>query len=260
MKPNEPPRLRDEEQGSPLLRLALTSRDDEPSSGDLDALGARLGFPLVPPPQPPAASGGAAAAGIVKSKLVSMWVGPLVAGVLAGTAFVKTVGPRTASVPSVASIERTSPAVVAHDVPAPSPLPRPIAERESTPSRAEANRPPRRAPAVDSAPIEPAPIEPPPAPVVVPPTPAPPETEVALLQRAKGFVATDPRTALALVDEHAARYPNGMLEQEAEVIAVEALVAAGRATDAAERLSRFRAKFPKSAHLPHLESAVRHSK
>jgi hypothetical protein len=190
-----------------------------------------------------------------------MWVAPLIAGVLAGTAFVKTVGPREASAPSVAPVERNSPAVISDDVPAPSPLAPPIADREPTPSRAEAPRQTRRAPAAEPPPVELAPNEPPPppAPVFAPPA-ASPETEVALLQRAKGFVATDPRAALALVDEHAARFPNGLLDQEAEVIAIEALVAAGRASDAADRLTRFRAKFPKSAHLPHLETAVRHSK
>jgi hypothetical protein len=173
---------------------------------------------------------------------------------------VKTVGPRATSAPSVAPIERSAPAVISDDVPAPTPLVPPIADREATASRAEAPRQPRRVPAADPVPIDLAPNEPaPPAPALAPPAPSF-ETEVALLQRAKGFVATDPRAALALVDEHAARFPNGMLEQEAEVIAIEALVAAGRASDAAERLTRFRAKFPKSAHLPHLESAVRHSK
>ena len=63
--------------------------------------------------------------------------------------------------------------------------------------------------------------------------------------------------ALALANQHRARFPNGMLEQEAEVIAVEALARAGRYDLAADRLVKFRARFANSAYLPHLETVVR---
>ncbi len=86
-----------------------------------------------------------------------------------------------------------------------------------------------------------------------------PESEIALLERAEGLVVSDPPTALALADMHRSRFPNGMLGQEAQVIAIEALAQAGRVGAAAERLARFKRQFPGSAYLPHLESVVRHA-
>jgi hypothetical protein len=60
--------------------------------------------------------------------------------------------------------------------------------------------------------------------------PAPPplsETEVSLLERAKALVDFDPEGAFALAAGHASRFPQGMLGQKAEVIAIETLVRAG---------------------------------
>jgi hypothetical protein len=60
----------------------------------------------------------------------------------------------------------------------------------------------------------------------VAPVPAnpPAEDELALLQGAADRVRANPSEALALADEHAARFPSGGLAQEREVIAIEALV------------------------------------
>jgi hypothetical protein len=88
----------------------------------------------------------------------------------------------------------------------------------------------------------------------------PPESEILLLERAKARVDSDPQSALALVDEHAVRFPAGMLVQEAEVIAIEALTHAGSTAAAASRLARFRQRFAGSAYLPHLETVIRQKK
>jgi hypothetical protein len=82
------------------------------------------------------------------------------------------------------------------------------------------------------------------------------ETESELLGRARALAVTDPRAAVALANEHARRFPSGLLGQEAEVIAIEALERAGYNSTARERLARFRKRFPSSVHLPHLENVV----
>lgn len=51
--------------------------------------------------------------------------------------------------------------------------------------------------------------------------------EVALIDRARATSASRPRAALALLDEHARRFPAGVLRDEAAVLRVEALVASG---------------------------------
>jgi len=95
-------------------------------------------------------------------------------------------------------------------------------------------------------------------PISVPQLPS--ESEVSLLERAKASLDADPEGALALANQHASRFPKGMLEQEAEVIAVEALARAGHLDLATDRLAKFRAHFANSVYLPHLESVVRHRK
>jgi hypothetical protein len=83
------------------------------------------------------------------------------------------------------------------------------------------------------------------------------ESEASLLAKAKAIVDRDPGTALALLAEYPRRFPDGMLEQEAEVIAIEALVNLGEQKSAKSRLLRFRERFTDSAYLPHLDSIVR---
>ena len=62
-----------------------------------------------------------------------------------------------------------------------------------------------------------------------------------------------PKRALSLSREHEATYPGGVLTQEREVIAIEALRRLGRTDEAARRLERFERLFPKSAHRRKLE-------
>jgi hypothetical protein len=62
--------------------------------------------------------------------------------------------------------------------------------------------------------------------------------------------------ALAATAEHARKYPNGVLAQEREAIAVRALLLLGRTAEARARVSRFQATFPDSLLLPALESSV----
>ncbi len=93
----------------------------------------------------------------------------------------------------------------------------------------------------------------PPAAVVVaespPPAQAPPgESELALLDRARTHVGSDPAGAMRALDEHRARFPNGTFAQEREVLAIETLIRLGRRPEAKARADAFGRAFPTSAH------------
>jgi hypothetical protein len=66
----------------------------------------------------------------------------------------------------------------------------------------------------------------------------------------------DGAAALATTEEHARRYPRGVLVQEREAIAVRALVLLRRTDEARARVDRFRQRFPDSLLLPALESST----
>lgn len=80
-----------------------------------------------------------------------------------------------------------------------------------------------------------------------PPTQTPAD-ELALLTRARGLLATAADAALALTEEHRARFARGTFAQERELIAVEALARLGRAEEALTRGKAFLARFARSAH------------
>jgi len=78
-------------------------------------------------------------------------------------------------------------------------------------------------------------------------------TEAELLFDARRTMQSDPTGSLRTLDEHAARYPHGMLAPEREVLSIEVLRGLGRTKEANVRLSRFRAEHADSLHLPRLE-------
>jgi hypothetical protein len=81
---------------------------------------------------------------------------------------------------------------------------------------------------------------------------ADPVAELALLSRARRVLLASPERALALTDEHARSYPQGALAEEREVLAIEALVKAGRRDEAQKRRDEFARTHPRSAHLARL--------
>ena len=86
-----------------------------------------------------------------------------------------------------------------------------------------------------------------------PPAPATPrEPEVDYLRRAQAVLASSPSEALRMANDHPAAYPRGVLAQEREVIAIDALARLGRRREAALRAEAFRSAFPRSAHLSRL--------
>jgi hypothetical protein len=80
-------------------------------------------------------------------------------------------------------------------------------------------------------------------------------SEPVLLEQARRALASSPATALALTNQHAARFPHGVLAQEREVIAIEALRRLGRSAEADRRAAAFAQAFPGSAHQRMVEDA-----
>ena len=83
-----------------------------------------------------------------------------------------------------------------------------------------------------------------------PPAAAAPDLgdELSLLKRARAYVRSNPRRALELSAEHADRFAHGLLGEEREVIAIEALLEQGSKAAALERARAFFATYPGSAH------------
>jgi hypothetical protein len=95
--------------------------------------------------------------------------------------------------------------------------------------------------------------QPAPARADVPPAADAAPTEGALLLRARRALASDPATSLALTEEAARRYPRGDLAPEREVLAIEALAALKRRSEARARLDAFEQRYPGSLPTARLE-------
>jgi hypothetical protein len=80
--------------------------------------------------------------------------------------------------------------------------------------------------------------------------------ELSMLREAQAALASDPARALALANRHAELFPRGVLGQEREVLAIDALTRLGRAPDARARAARFQAAHPGSAYLPRVERLI----
>jgi hypothetical protein len=82
-------------------------------------------------------------------------------------------------------------------------------------------------------------------------------SEAELLERARRLVSSNPSGALELAQQHRARFAGGVLAQEREVIAIDALRRLGRLKEAEARAQAFERAFPNSAHRRKLESGSR---
>lgn len=236
MKTEDPVRLLEGGTDDPVLRSALEAgRDELPSLERLQAIGARLGVGTGGA----VTGGGSGAAPLAGASLGAKLVGlALVAGAVAGGVGL-ALHSRSRPEPAPAAAVQPAPPLAA-DPPAPTPLP------TLTPAPAPPLDPPRPAPKV-----------PPPARASRAETHAgDPRAEAALLQQANDALAVDPGRALKLCAVHVQRYPSGLLSQEREVIAIEALVALGRRAEATERADRFRAAHPESSHLRRIEQVL----
>jgi hypothetical protein len=72
--------------------------------------------------------------------------------------------------------------------------------------------------------------------------------ELALLQRSRAALRSDPAAALALAEQHAHSYPHGMFAQEREVLAIEALLRSHARAAAFSRARAFVAGHPDSPY------------
>jgi len=79
------------------------------------------------------------------------------------------------------------------------------------------------------------------------------DEELVLLGEAQRALPKDPELALALVREHERRYPNGLLGQEREAVAVSALWEIGRRDEARRRAARFAEQHPRSTYLGRMQ-------
>ncbi len=85
------------------------------------------------------------------------------------------------------------------------------------------------------------------------------ESELQLLKRAQSALSRDPGLALALTRTHFARFEHAKLDQEREMIAIDALRRLGRRDEALRRGEAFRAQYPRSAHLHRLDGLLEDS-
>jgi hypothetical protein len=88
-----------------------------------------------------------------------------------------------------------------------------------------------------------------PSPAKLPGKPSPPAqpSESELLEQARSALKGNPARALQRANEHAARFPRGVLVQEREVLAIQALRKLGRSAEADRRTEAFAKAYPGSA-------------
>jgi len=227
--PDDPERLADAASRSQLSELFASASRDLPSDEQLARLAANLGPVFeAPPGAPPAVPG--------VSILVKLGVVTGAVALLVGTGLAVRSSSHTAPIsPTVTrQVTVTAPAPAADAMPTPpasssSPAPDPAA------SAAEVSTPP----ALDKPGA--ASSKPPSAQSKAP-------SEAALLEQARRALNSSPASALQLANQHRARFPNGVLSQEREVIAIEALRRLHRTAEADQRGAGFSKAFPGSAH------------
>jgi len=90
----------------------------------------------------------------------------------------------------------------------------------------------------------------------VPTVAMPDPEEFRVLQAAREELPGSPAHALVLAESHARRFSRGMLDQERETIAIEALARLGRADEANARSRVFLSRFPASPYRSRVEAAI----
>jgi hypothetical protein len=89
---------------------------------------------------------------------------------------------------------------------------------------------------------------------------AEPDGEFSLLRSAQQSLRVDPQRALDLCAAHTTQFPSGVMVQEREMIAIEALLRLGRIQQANARAATFSKSFPGSAHAARLENLLQGGK
>lgn len=115
---------------------------------------------------------------------------------------------------------------------------------------------PRPRPHVHVAPKPPAAVGVEPAPAPAPPV-VPTISEVALLEQARSALrGGDAAHALALVEQAATSYPDGVLVEEREALAIETLIKLGRRDEAVAKWSKFATSYPRSNYHARLQRLI----
>jgi hypothetical protein len=173
--------------------------------------------------------------------VIAKAVGLAALTIVIGTGAVHAVRSRTVSdaMPTTRATSATiaaapASAAVPDEPPAPAPSSAPVAVPQSVIARAAAPR------STSSAAV----------------TVGDPNDDVTLVQNAQSALPTDPARTLALCAEHARRFPNGLMAQEREVLAIGALAKTGRLGDARARANKFAATYPTSTHLPRIHAVL----
>jgi hypothetical protein len=224
--PDDPERLADATSQSQLGELFASASRDLPSDEQLARLASKLGAVLDAPPAPPAPPGA--------SLLVKLGIATGAVALLVGAGLALRRASPPASAPGNAAPQVTLPP--ASSTPAQPPA-APSALTSAEPSLGAED------------PVMPRAAEKP-ATASSKPTAAPGKalSEAALLEQARRVLNSAPSSALQLANQHRTRFPNGVLTQEREVIAIEALRRMHRSTEADQRATGFSKAFPGSAH------------
>jgi hypothetical protein len=165
-------------------------------------------------------------------------------GVLA-FAFLRDTGdpvPAPVPPPSPPELARAAPSDAPPAPPSQPPEPAPEATDDAAPSETE----------VRSIPLPPprAAARPPARPSVARRAPGDAVSETLLLEQARAALHSHPARALELTRRHQARFPHGVLAQEREVIAIEALQRLGLEAAAKSRAAEFERRYRGSVHQP----------
>jgi hypothetical protein len=217
----EPTRLK-QELGSPLARALPPLELDSPSVSELRALRERL-----PQPKPSAMSRRPKPRAPRRAAVTALaWLVPFAAAAAAAGYLLRD-RPKPEPAPIVSQSPALSPPVVptVTVAPVPSSAP-PPAPSSSARLNAHAGSATSDAPKV---------------------------SELDLMRDAKAALPVDPNQALSILNRHARLYPSGVLAQEREVLAIDALLRLGRKSEASGRAARFSSNYPASAHWPHIQ-------
>lgn len=210
-----------------LDELVQHARRDRPAPGVLSAVARSLRVPFLAAPIAAVMAPGAAAASVLAKAGLSRagwfaWGGSAaaVSGVAAAVLLTQPAPPAPATLPPP-------------PVPRLPSVPSPQAESTEVAPETPATAPVERRPSAGSAAVW---------------------DEPQLIERARKALATEPRRALALAQEHQRRFPVGALSLEREVIVIEALARSGQTSEARRRALSFESRYPKSIHLPRIRA------
>jgi hypothetical protein len=246
-KVSDPVRLLDDPTAPARVTEALRHARSTPDAAAMHKMSGALGVPVpLAPPVVPPVSGLAAASGGSALGFLG-WGGAVTVGL--GAVAMALGGSPSKSEPSVD--EKAPDAVVA-------PVAPPVL---AEPADVAVDAPAATAmPVVRKKRVEPEAV--PVAPVVEPPPLSSAEAasrlreEALLVRNASRLLGADPAAALRLTDERRQRFPGGALGQEAEVVAIDALLRLGRREAAVRRARAFEASHKDSLYARRIHALI----